>query len=68
MFKDALNNKDYKAVLRAFNEKEIAKSIGKMLGVENNEYQQKVVNLLRGDCHDGIVTALVSYLPVEIPR
>lgn len=68
VFKEALNNKDYKAVLRVFNEKEIAKSIGKMLGVENNEYQQKVANLLSGDCHDGIVTALAGYLPTGIPR
>ena len=56
------------AVLKVFNEKEIAKSIGKKLGVENNEYQQKVINLLRGDCHDEIVNALSGYLPTEIPR
>ncbi len=68
VFRGALNSKDYKAVLRIFNEKEIAKTIGKKLGVENNEYQQKVINLLRNDCHDEIVNALVSYLPVEIPR
>ena len=68
LFRDALKNQDYRAVLKVFNEKEIAKSIGKMLGVENSEYQQKIINLLRGEGKDAIVDILVSYLPTEIPR
>ena len=68
VFTEALNNNDYKAVLKVFNEKDLAKSIGKMLGVDNNEYQQKIINLFRGDCHDEIVNVLGTYLPAEIPR
>lgn len=67
-FRDALSNKNYKVVLKVFNEKGIVASIGTKLGVENREYQRKVINLLHGDCHNDIVNALVEYLPTEIPR
>ena len=67
-FRTALNNRDYKTVLKVFNEKGIASSIGDKLGVDKREYQRKVINLLRSDCHDEIVGALIGYLPNEIPR
>ena len=68
LFYNALNSNDYKEVLRIFNEKGIAASIGIKLGVDNREYQRKVINLLRGACHDEIVRALAGYLPCDIPR
>lgn len=68
VYREALNNTDYRAVLKIFNEKGIAKLIGKMLGVENKEYKQKVIKLLRSDCHDDIAKALEVYLLAEIPR
>ncbi len=66
IFRDALNKRDYKAVLKVFNEKGIAKSIGRIMGVDNNEYQQKVINLLRGDSYNEIAGALRKYLPTEL--
>ena len=68
IFRDALNNRDYRAILRVFNEKGVAASVGDKLGVDKREYQGKVINLLRGDCRDEIVNALAGYLPNEIPR
>ena len=67
-FREALNDKDYRSVLKLFNEKGIAATVGDKFGVDKREYQGKVINLLRGDCHDEIVGALSGYLPVEIPR
>lgn len=68
IFRQPLESRNYKSVLRIFNEKGIAKSIGHFLGVKNEEYQRKVINLLNGDCHDQIVSILSDYLPDEIPR
>ena len=68
IFRNALSGNDYKTVLRVFNEKEIASSIGTILGIDKKEYQGKVINLIKGNCHDEIVNALNGYLPMEIPR
>ena len=68
VFRDALDNKDYTEVLKVFNEKGIAATVGDKLGVDKREYQGKVINLIRGTCHDEIVDALSGYLPAEIPR
>lgn len=65
IFRQALN--DYKGVLKVFNEKGMAKSIGHLLGVRDEEYQNKVINLLHGDCRDEITRLLRLYLPNEIP-
>ena len=63
-----MDNKDYTEVLKVFNEKGIAATVGDKLGVDKREYQRKVINLIRGTCHDEIVDALSGYLPAEIPR
>ena len=68
LFRDPLDKQDYRAVLKVFNEKGIAATVGDKLGVDKRKYQEKVINLLRGDCHDKIVDALSSYLPRELPR
>lgn len=67
-FREAFESKDYRGVLRLFNEKGIAASIGSMLGVDKREYQGKVINLLDGKRHDRIVEAIEVYLPDGIPR
>lgn len=68
MFREPLNNSDYRGVIRIFNEKELSKSIGHFLGIKNEDYQKKVINLLRGKGHEEIVAALSGYLPSEIRR
>ena len=68
IFRQALESKDYRSVLKIFNEKGISKTIGHFLGIKNDEYQGKVINLLNGDCYKEIVELLSGYLPNEIPR
>ena len=68
MFREALNNRDYRGVLKIFNEKGVAASVGDKLGIDKREYQGKVINLLRGACRDEIINAIEGYLPNEIPR
>lgn len=68
IFREPLKNQDYRSVLKVFNEKEIAKSVGHFFGVSNEDYQSKVINLLHGKCHDEIKAALSGYLPSEIPQ
>ena len=67
-FQQVLDEGDYTKVLRVFNQKNLSKSIGRFLGVDNRQYCEKVINLLQGIKHDEIVSALSPYLPTEIPR
>lgn len=67
-FREALDNDEYKKVLRVFNEKSLVASIGNYLNIKNEAYCAKVINLLRGEKHDAIVAALAPYLPAEIQR
>lgn len=68
VFRQALESNDYKSVLRIFNEKGVSKTIGHFMGIKNDEYQGKVINLLNGECYEEIVELLSGYLPSEIPR
>jgi hypothetical protein len=67
-FREALDSNDYKRVLRVFNEKAIVTSIGHCFGIENKQYCSIVLALLRGGKREEIVTALLPYLPDDIPR
>lgn len=67
-FKEALDNNDYKQIIRVFNKKEIAKSIGHIFGLNNNAYCEMVIGLLKTDKKDDIINALLPYMPTEISR
>ena len=67
-FTEALNNKDYKAVLRVFNKKQISNSVGEYFGIGERLYRSTILNLIKTNKKDEIVATLVSYLPTEIPR
>ncbi len=67
-FNAPLASNDYREIIRVFNEKNIAKSIGHFFGINNNDYCATVVALLQGSKHDEICGAISSYLPPEIPR
>lgn len=67
-FTDALNNKDYKAVLRVFNKKQISNSVGTYFGIGERLYRSTILNLIKTNKKDEIVATLASYLPTEIPR
>lgn len=59
---------NYSDIIKVFNEKSIASSVGHFFGIDNKVYQSTIIALLRGAMHDEIVGALAPYLPTEIPR
>ena len=64
LFREILASNDYDKVLKIFNEKGIVAEIGKILGIEKRQYQEKVINLLlRDESHDKIADILHPYLP-----
>lgn len=67
-FQKALDDNDYKQIIKTFNKKEIAKSIGHFFGLNDNAYCQMVIDLLKTDKKGDIVTALLPYMPTEISR
>lgn len=67
-FRDALDGADYAEILKLFNKKSIAGSVGQFFGVKNEEYQRIIIGLLHGILHDEIIVALLPYMPIGIPR
>lgn len=67
-FQDVLNRNDYGETIKTFNQKNLSRSIGHFMGINDKEYCQIVISLLNGEKHDAILNAVLSYLPVEIPR
>lgn len=67
-FRSVQRANDYSGIIKIFNEKNISKSIGNFFGINNKDYCQIVIDLLRGIKHKEIITALSPYLPTEIPR
>lgn len=63
-----LQEGDYSQVIRVFNEKNLVETIGDYFGLQNKEFCATVINLLHGEKRDAIISALVNYLPPEIPR
>ena len=67
-FQVVLQNRSYVDTIKVFNKKSIASSIGHFFGISNSEYCSIVIALLHGEKHDAIVSAIVPYLPTDIPR
>ena len=66
-FREALDKADYTEVLKLFNEKGIAKTIGHFFGLQNEEYCPTIVRLVQhGDA--AFVEAIKKYMPSEIPN
>ena len=65
---EAAKNGSYADVLRVFNEKNIAKSIGRFFGVNNDAYCTTIVSLIKGTHKESIVAAIAPYLPPDISR
>ena len=68
-FKSVVDNGDYRSVIRTFNEKGLAKSIGHFMSIMDKDYCQIVIGMLR----NGSINAdelLGNYLPGPdlIPR
>lgn len=68
-FRAILTSKNYKDVLRIFNEKGLLSSIGSYFGLENKGYADLILRLLnRCEKKQNIVVAISPYLPPEVPR
>lgn len=67
-FQTVLQSRSYSDTIKVFNKKSIASSIGHFFGISNSEYCSTVIALLHGEKHDAIVSAIVPYLPTDIPR
>lgn len=65
---EAAKDGSYADVIRVFNEKNIAKSIGRFFGLTNDAYCSTISALIKGNKKAEIVAALAPYLPPEIPR
>lgn len=62
-------SESYASVIKVFNEKGIAKSVGHFFGLEDKNYCPFVLALLKvKEKREAIIDALVPYLPTEIPR
>lgn len=59
----ASQNNDYPEVLKVFNEKGLANSIGHFMGVDNKEYCGKILRLLELEDHDKVLELLHGYIP-----
>ena len=66
IFNSVANNKDYKDVLKVFNYKELSKSIGHFFNLDNKDYCDLVIRLLKGSKRKSVIDAIVPYLPSEI--
>ena len=59
--KDAIDNRDYKEVLKVYNRKSLASQIGQQLGFNKSEFQQLVVRLARGSSSEEVCVAIRQY-------
>ncbi|WP_337874355.1 DUF4435 domain-containing protein [Exiguobacterium sp.] len=57
-----LESKDYEEVLKVFNEKGLSSTIGQYFGVNNREYCELILRLLKRG-NDSIAVGMRSYLP-----
>ena len=57
---------DYATIIKIFNEKNIVNSIGHFFGLNNDEYCQLVINLLKKDKNNILKDNILKYMPSEI--
>ncbi|WP_296113388.1 DUF4435 domain-containing protein [uncultured Anaerococcus sp.] len=63
LYKEALLSNDYKKVLEIFNEKGLSKSIGRYLGIQNNNYLNTVISILRNKKQTEVLEIFNNYIP-----
>ena len=62
-YEEALESNNYKKVLEIFNEKGLSKSIGRYLGVQNNDYFNIVISILRNKEQTEALEIFKNYIP-----
>lgn len=66
-FKQILDSKKYKDVLKVFNCKSLSTSTGHFFELDSKAYRDFIVRQLKGRRANDIVEAIIPYLPNEIP-
>lgn len=67
-FINVLNSQDYSAVLSIYNSKSLSTSTGHFFELDNKAYCDFIIRQLRTNRKNEIVSAIIPYLPEEIPR
>ena len=67
-FEVPLDEKNYSEIIKVFNEKGIANSIGNYMGIINGDYCDTVISLMQKKEREDLIKAIIPYLPPEIPR
>lgn len=62
-FKKALEQEEYFEILRLFNEKGLSKNIGKFLNIDNKDYCDLIIRLLKSNQSNEIIEGIKKYLP-----
>ena len=65
-FNNILITKEYKQVLSVFNKKDVVKSIGHHIGLNDKDYCDFVIRQMQGSKLQDIIYAIQPYLPKEI--
>lgn len=67
-FKQVLDSKIYKDVLKVFNCKSLSTSTGHFFELDNKAYRDFIIRQVKKERASDIIDAIVLYLPNEIPR
>lgn len=59
---DIIDQKDYKSMIQVYNNKGLSKQISGLIGVKK-PHPQVILDLLKGDKRQEIITAIKEYLP-----
>ena len=59
---DIISSKDYKSMIRLYNNKGLCKQVSSMIGFKKS-YPLIILDLLKGEKRQAIITALKDYLP-----
>jgi hypothetical protein len=60
--KDIISQKDYKSMIKLYNNKGLCKQVGGLIGFRK-PYPQIILNLLKGEKREEIILAIKEYLP-----
>lgn len=66
-YEELITNKDYRKIIKLFNDKRLLNEIGHFFGLQNNDFVDCVLRLLENDACEGLRKAFLGYMPKQIP-
>jgi hypothetical protein len=61
LYKNAIQNSDYRQLLALFNRKSLSSQVSNSLGLANGTLPETIVRLVKSDCKESITNALKPY-------